>query len=358
MASLTEVSIISRKIIRYSIYAIILIIIAKFSLKIGVAVYKKLFPPPLPKPTVAFGKLPKLPFPDKPTPENLKFTLELAQGKLPTFTDQAEVYFMPPPQTNIGVLDEAKARASSLGFSREGKILAETIPNVYVFPKPNQPSNLTMNIVTQVFSVSYNIDEDPSVISGLPPDIEPAISLFRNYLAGARFLQDDLREGPATTQFLRIEGGKFVPALSLSEADVIKVNLFRKGYGQKNYPSVTPEMPEANIWAIIAGAKNQIIAAEYHYFPIDSKKSATYPLKTSEQAWEELKQGKGYIANVGNNPDGKIIIRKVYLAYYDAGQYTQYYQPVIVFEGDNDFYAYVPAVANNFYGAEAPKDAQ
>jgi len=40
----------------------------------------------------------------------------------------------------------------------------------------------------------------------------------------------------------------------------------------------------------------------------------------------------------------------VYLAYYDAGVPTDYYQPIIVFEGDQDFLAYVPAIASEYYG--------
>ncbi len=352
MASLTEVSILSRKIIRYGIYFIILLIIARFVFRIGVSVYKRIFPPPKPKPTVAFGVLPKLPFPDKPKPPNLNFNLELATGNLPVFPEQIEVFFMPSLQTRISALDEAKTKAIALGFEAEGKILAETIPNVYIFPKKNLPSSLTMNIVTQVFSISYNIDQDPSVIQGIPPDSESAILKFKNLLARGGFLTQDINEGVATYEYLRLEQGKFVKAISLSEANFTKVNLFRKPMGSSKYPSVTPDMPEANVWAIIAGGRDKpVIAAEYHYFPIDEQKSATYPLKSADMAWEELKQGKGYIANLGNNNEN-ITIRKVYLAYYDAGQYTPYYQPVVVFEGDNDFYAYVPAVTNDFYGKE------
>jgi hypothetical protein len=43
-------------------------------------------------------------------------------------------------------------------------------------------------------------------------------------------------------------------------------------------------------------------------------------------------------------------VRKIYLAYYDAGVYTEFYQPVFVFEGDKDFVGYVPAVTTDYYG--------
>jgi len=97
---------------------------------------------------------------------------------------------------------------------------------------------------------------------------------------------------------------------------------------------------------------DQVVAAEYHHFALDENKNGIYPIKTSEEAWEELKSGKGYIADLGDNSKGTITIRKVYLAYYDPGQYTEYFQPVVVFEGDNNFVAYIPAVINEYVRSE------
>lgn len=351
MASLTRVSIIARRIIRYGIYALILIIVARFAIGGGVALYRTIFPPPPPEPTLAFGPLPALPFPEEQRPENLNFSLELAEGQLPELPIQTEVYFMPEFQPNIQVLDSAKQKAQSMGFNPEGKILVENVPNVYIFDRGQTPSNLTMNIVTGVFSISFNINEDPSVLNGIPPAGEDAISRARSFLRGARILEDDISDSPATNEFLRLEGGRFVKAISQSEADVTKANIFRANYGsEENIPAVTPDMPEANVWFMISGQANQIVAAEYHYFPIEADSFGTYPIKTSQVAWDELQQDGGFIANLGDNQDGNIIIRNVYLAYYDAGQYSPYYQPVVVFEGDNDFFAYIPAVTGEHYG--------
>lgn len=353
MATLTEISVVSRRVIRYGIYAIILIVILRYSIQLGVTVYRKIFPPPPPQPTLAFGNLPELPFPERPA-QTFNFNLELPEGTLPIFTDQLPVYFMPSFQTNIQVLDAAKETAQKLGFDPNGKLLVESIPNVYIFERRGFPSRLTMNIITGLFSVSYNLNEDPTILNGTPPTPENGVTQIQGYLSGPGLLKDDLIDSPSTQILLRVEEGKFVPAISLSEANLIKVNIFRKNYGKdENIPAVTPDMPEANIWFIIAGGRGrQIIAGEYHFFPIDKQKSATYPIKTADLAWEELKSGKAFIANAGNNPEGKITIRRVYLAYYDPGQYAQYYQPVIVFEGDNEFYAYVTAVTDEYYGSD------
>ena len=92
------------------------------------------------------------------------------------------------------------------------------------------------------------------------------------------------------------------------------------------------------------------MAGENLYFPVDKAKFATYPLKSSSQAFEELKNSQAYIASIGQNLGGLVSIRKVYLAYYDAGFPVDFYQPIIVFEGDKNFMAYVPAVISDYYG--------
>jgi hypothetical protein len=353
MASLTQTAIISRKAIRYGVYAITFLIIARLTIKATIAIYRLIFPAPPPKPTLLFGKLTEIPFPEKDTPSNLSFILETPEGKLPELPDQIEVFYMPPIASDIQALEKAKIKAKSLGFNPNGKPVIENVQSVYLFNKSNSPATLTMNIISGIFSINYDISSNPSVIDRIPPAPEAAITKAQSYLKKAHLLAEDLQEeSSATTEFLRIEGGKFVPAISLSESDLIKVNLFRKALGKKkNIPSVTPDMPEANVWFLYSGfGGGQLIAAEYHYFQVDLKKPATYPLKTSEIAWEELKAGRAWIANLGDNEGRRITVRRVYLAYYDAGLYTEFYQPVVVFEGDNDFLAYVPAVTSDYYG--------
>lgn len=352
MASLTQIAVVSRKTIRFGVYAIILIIIARIVFNFGVSLYKKIFPTPPPEPTVTFGKLPKLPFPEKEKPENLTYVLETPDGKLPDLPDQELVYFMPPVSSSINVVENAKFKAQSLGFDPNGKPIVENIKNVYIFQKTNRPSTLTMNIITGIFSISYNLNADSSAISGSPPTPEQAISSVKGYF-GSVGITPDFTNGRSTHELLKLEGGNFVKVDSLSEAKVVKVNLFRENLGLgKNILSVTPNMPEANIWAIVSGIRS-IIVAEYHYFYLDKQKSGTYPLKSSEEAWEELKKGEAYFANPGTDSNGQITIRRVYLGYYDPGQISEFYQPVVVFEGDEGFYAFVPAVKSDLYGAEA-----
>jgi hypothetical protein len=112
---------------------------------------------------------------------------------------------------------------------------------------------------------------------------------------------------------------------------------------------VTPYPDEGAISFVFSGSKDikkRVLQFAYTFWSIDYTTTATYGLKTSATAWEELQNGKGYIARYPTDGSTNVIIRNAYLAYYDSLDPQTYLQPVFVFEGDNDFLAYVPAVAS------------
>ncbi|MFV1917655.1 MAG: hypothetical protein ACC618_04220 [Patescibacteria group bacterium] len=347
MATLTQTSTIARKVIRFAIYGLIIIIVTRAVIVTGTRIYRRFFPKPPPTPTVSFGRLTTLPFPENlPKSENLTFNLETAEGDLPEFLTQAKVYFMPKDPPSIQDLKFAKQTAVSLGFSPNARELVET---VFLFQNRNAPSTLTINIVSGIFSISYDLRANPRALENIPPAPDTAASQTRSILARANLLAKDL-SGPFTHEFIKIEEGNFVSAISLSEADLIKVNIYRKEYDE--LPSATQDPGEATVWFMLSGSRdrgNQVIAAEYRYYPVDEEQSATYPIITAQVAWEKLTGGTAIVAS-SDNDSSDVTIRRVYLAYYDAGQYTEFYQPVVVFEGDNNFVAYVPAVTDEYYG--------
>ncbi len=349
MTNLTRIAITARKTIKYGIFFIIFLIVGKILLTAGISIYNKLFPAPPPPPTVKFGKLPAINFPNNGVTAKINYVLETPEGGLPTdIPTQAKVYFMPKMSANLLSLDSAKATAQAMDFTSDPQQISET---VYKFTNPNYPVTLLMNIVTGTFSISYDLSTDKTPISNKPPMAEVAASEFRSTLSSANILPSDLT-GQTTSDFLKLSNGQLVSALSLSEADLVKVNLFRKDYD--NLPSMTGNPNQANVWAIISGSSSkdqQIIAAEYHYYPVDETQYSTYPIKTSTEAFSELQSGQAFIASLGGNKDGDTLkIRRVYLAYFDPNDQADFYQPIYVFEGDNGFTAYLPAVTSTYYG--------
>ena len=345
MTSLTRISIITRKTIRYGVYAIITIIIARAALIGLIRIYRHFFPaPPIP-PTVEFGVLPTLPFPKRDIPD-LVYTLETPDGELPEFDYLTKVYFMPKLATHLLSLESAKQKASRLGYLSEGAEVTET---VYKFSHEDVPSELQISITTGVFAISYDLTQDPTPLKKRPFPPEVAAEKARSILSTKGIMPDDL-SGPTISEPVKLKNKKIVRANSLSEAHFVKVSFFRRAYDELS--AMTPDYDIGNVWFIISGEtqlEKQVIAAEFHHFPIDETKFATYPIKTSLQAWEDILAGKGYVAKLGSVQDS-VVIRNVYLGYYDPGVSANFYQPVVVFEGDNNFVAYVPAVTDEYYG--------
>lgn len=323
--------------------------VGKVVLDAGIALYKKVFPAPPPPPTVKFGTLTKIPFPDNGITAKLSYTLETPEGGLPTtIPTQAKVFFMPKINPTLLSLDVATEKARAMDFDGTPEQISDTI---YRFGTANFPSILEMNIVTGTFSISYDLVADRSPIDQKPPVSDVAATRFKAFLTSADILPEDLT-GPITHEFFRLSEGRLAPAISLSESDVIKVNLFRKAYDE--LPSLTGNPNEANVWGIMSGAttrNQQIIAAEYHYFPVDETQFSTYPIKTPSEAYNELTNGTPFIADLGLNKDGGALkIRRIYLAYFDPEVASDFFQPIYVFEGDNGFIAYIPAVTADYYG--------
>lgn len=345
MATLTEISIKTRKAIRYSVFGIIFIIFARILVKGGISLYKYFFPAPPPPPTVSYGKLPSIPFPASKSIDNVTFNLETVDGNLPTFDTQEYVYVMPKPAPTLSSLEEASIVAKDLGFLPTGEEVSQTI---YRFTHKDAPSTLEYDISTKTFSLSYNLAEDSSPTELIPPAADTAASYIRTYLSSADIDPADLT-GPVTHTFLKIENGNLVEALGQSDADLVKVSLYRKAFN--DLPSVTPRANESNIWFMVSGSREkakQFVAGEYHYFPVDETQSSTYPIKTTDEAWSELNNKTAYVVSTPSS--GQVTVRKIYLAYYDPGTPSDFYQPVFVFEGDDGFLAYIPAVTSDYYG--------
>jgi hypothetical protein len=352
MAALTIVAIQARKAIKYGIVAFFVIVIGRLILIFAINAFRQAFPAPPPPATVKFQRLAEIPFPDYSIelPE-LEFVIDTPTGGLPTVPEQLPVYLMPQKTANLFSFDRMTQRASSYGFNGEPVQNSDT---VYEFRHSEVPATFKTNIVYESFSISFNLAEDTSPLNSRAPDVQTATKSVTQSLTRANSMPEDLA-GPITSEFLRVEGQNLVRALALSDAQLTKINMYRSPivFNEVEYPSVTADPKEGNVWFIVSGTSDRaktIIAGEYHYFGIDYDQISTYPTKTAEEAVEELKNGEAYIANLGLNTSGQITIRNIYLAYYDPNVPYSFYQPVIVLEGDREFVAYVPAVSDEYYG--------
>jgi hypothetical protein len=101
---------------------------------------------------------------------------------------------------------------------------------------------------------------------------------------------------------------------------------------------------------------------------VDFDVIATYPLVPVNQVWSEVSKGNGVISSVvpnGLSPFAdyrpvrvdRILINKIYLAYFEDLSYDQpYLQPIYVFEGNytssggggGSIHIYYPAVSGQY----------
>lgn len=344
MISLTETAFYARRTINWVILGVIAYIILRIVWSLTVFFLIILFPPQPPPPNHRFGKLPQLVFPIQASPSaQLSYHLETIEGAVPKASGSATVYFMPKAAPNLLALTNTQEFAQKLQFNptpiQESK-------NIYRFNDTEFPlRRLRFDIVTSNFIIRYGFEQDFSVFSQKNlPSQEIIIQETLNLLDSNLRFHEDLDKSSPSVSYLRLSGNSLVPTTSLSQSDAVRVDIFRKSIG--TMPVVTPTNTEAAISIIFTGStimKKHIIQFAYTYWPVDYQMSATYELKTSDEAWRELNDGRGYIAKYPIN-SSSVVVRNVYLAYYDSFESQTYLQPIFVFEGDGGFVGYVPAI--------------
>lgn len=357
MATLTETSVIARKAIKYGSIGFVAITILWYLGVAGVNYYIMLNPPPAPPPTVDFNTLPPVDFPD--SKERPTMSLELPTGNIPAFPDRMRVYYAPTKRSGFADPDRAIETATALGFLFKPSQPSETD---YVWTNQDQlNSRLEMNIVSGYFMLTRVWQNNPALATMGNFTSDKAVILdTENYLKRTTLLNDDAI-GVERVTYLKDDVGKLVNALSLSDADFVQIDLFRKNIDEvdpaskskeikASYPFYRTDPLKGLIRVVVSGSKNQnekIISMDYEYTTIDYTKNGTYPIKTGEEAWAELSSGGGYVSP--NSPKtGDIKIRRIFLGYYDSGTSQQYAMPIYIFLGDQNFTAYVSAVSETW----------
>lgn len=345
MSQLALASYYIRKGIKVGTIMLLSFIILKTGYGIFSAYWQKIHPPPEPAPDTAYGKLPAVNFPFQRQPKPVSFLLETVEGSLPTnLPDRARVYYIPKLGGRFSKLDEAKQIAQKLKLNPNGEKLTE---DTYLFKNPISRTELEINVLTQNFTYSYDYVHDQTLINPPPlPTKDRAVSIALSFLSKLNKSTAELQEGESTVSYWRIRGERLVSAISASEADFIKVNLFRKKI-ENQYPIMPPTYPESLVSFLITSQNiqgEQVVETKFINFESDREEFAQYPLLPIEAAWEKIKNGDYFLTSYDGDNKESVKIRGIFLAYYDPYQSTQFLQPIYVFEGDKNFVGYYPAI--------------
>lgn len=368
-----------------SIIGIVTILLIVIIVRVGIGIKNYLYPPVKDPPTQTYGFLVPLQFPKNTVDQNFTYTLDTTSGDLPTdLPDRLSVFPIVENQPNFLNLGIAKKKIASLNFiSEDGKIPTEIKlgdPYYEWDEKSGFNRKIIMNINSFDFKMTSDFLSSLTVLSAkFISNESSAINVAEGFLDTAEIIPNDLDLTKTTTKDnpshyvtypklfsieSGVQGNTLVQTSSLSRAQVIRVDFYQKdveydmntgyteGANQKTHiklPILYPQPPYSimSFWIASGQGGAMVTQAFYTHKKIDfSKADATYLLKTAEQAYTELKDGKAYIANYWGS-DSNIVITDVYLAYYLAEDSIGYMQPIYVFEGKYGFFAYIPALIEN-----------
>lgn len=322
-----------------------LAIIFLFFMGIRFLTLVKDFLTPPPPPQASFGKLPSIPFP-KQVKENISYSLDTLTGFLPNFSDRAKIYKITAgPPTLLG-LDKTREKVTQIGFTSPGTQISEDTYQ-WIDQTSSLQRRITMNIFSSdfVLSSSYLITQSLETFSG-PDEKNRTIETAKSFLSNMALSPQDIDENKTKTTLYAIRESALIPTSKITNAKIVKVDFFQKDL---NGLPIYYDKGISSIIDFLIGKENnemKVVGARFSHKNI-SKTSSTYAIKTASQAFSELKKGKAYIAYKPANTV-EFIIKKISLGYYIGEDKQEFLMPVVVFEGNDDFIAYVSAVRDEW----------
>ncbi len=343
--TLTQTAILTKQIIIISVIAFVLGISGFIGYNIWHAYYLAHLPPVEEKPDIKFGLLPLPDFPKgNVSTSNFTYSLDTATGGLPKigvdlgFEKITKVYFVNQTFATLLSPDRSLSLAEKFGIASPPGILTETeykFKDVY--------KNLLIDLNTGNFSY-----QNEATLSAKPilDEDNKLVSDFKQILSSFGLSKEDLAKVRSRIIYLKIAGNQFIPTELKLEAQAAQISLWPDPFDKKSI--FTPDYSTALINAIVINSADKIDnyrSLNFTNYSIDTSIFATYPAKTLETAFEDLKNNKGTVVMEPNSP--KVSITSISNGYYLSNNYNPYLQPIYVFEGPS-FVAYVSAIREDF----------
>jgi len=275
----------------------------------------------------------------------LKFTLDTIEGTPVTATETAKVFFLPKFNPRFGYSEKIYLMAKSFGFDTE-IVKHKLVDKTATFTDSDKA--LSIDISNFNFKFDRKVDNElfasPKLTIPSKTEIEnKAIDFLKKI---GRY-PDELGKGTTNIIYLKHNPGNenFVNVDSRSNAQLVEVDFYRPNVD--DFSIVTPKYFNSQNYVIMLfeGSDFQIIKSQIAFFEKSEDQFGVYPIKTGDQAWAELNEGKGMVI-AGTQDQKNILVKSMKLGYFDPDIYQIYLQPVYVFLGEGNFVGYVPAVKN------------
>lgn len=340
MATLSKVASRTKSVSKW-IGVLILILIV---IKIGGIIKERIFPTPQPPPTVAFGKLPAVNFPNNTVKRNFSYSIDTLTGILPSFSDRIPVYKIKSTKPDLLAFEKIKNMVSNLGFNSQSAAVSQ---DTYQWQDSDFLSRkIAINIFTSDFTLTSSFLSTPNT-KPFNIDKNSALETAKTFLENMSLLPNDIDDTKTKVTFFYKKNYALVSTNDPSNTTDAKVDFFQSDVNKLPIYYPHPFTSTMNFVIENTEDKLEVVAANFVHQKISTNESATYPIKTADQAFSQLKSGKAYIVFYSGNANN-ILIKDVFLAYYIEEKRQDYLTPIVVFQGDNDFFAYVPAITDEW----------
>lgn len=316
------------------IFGILFILLTAFYIGYQIYYYNYYLPhkpAPVIKPDVKFGPLPNPKFITADvSSSNYSYSLATVTGGLPIDIPKVEkVYFIPRLGPTLLASDKATQLANSFSFTHGPNIVSQT---KYEF-SDDSGGIMRIDLDTSNFSFTRAASSSASLEDTFA-DSGKIAENFKTYLSSKNLLPEDLQKGRSKVVF-----DNAIP----QNSQTATVSIWPQDFN--GLEVVTPTFSEGLIKTTLNKSKDDIYKYQsliFTYWSPDSQNSSTYPIKTPDQAFSDLKSGLGVVVIPPQNP--QVAITSVKLAYYESALYSVYLLPIYVFEGEG-FVGYVNAIS-------------
>lgn len=349
--TLTELSYYFRKTAPFAILTLIVVFILYYSVQLLILIAQLNRPPEQAAQleiNPVFNVIPRPILPESTPSANYTYTLDSIEGVPVTATSSAQVFFLPKSTATFGFRENIYVMAKTLGFNTE-LTKYDLNGNEAVFTEDNQ--TLKVDITNYNFTYEYTelAQDDGRLNDARMLGEEEILRRSKEILNSVGRYPGELARG--RTNLIYLAFNPQTRGISVVEtpesANLVEVDFYRPDIGE--FPIVSPRYFNSQNYMILFfdSTGERVIRSQIRFFEKSEEQVGVYPIKTGEQAWEALRNGKGYVVSAAENVTD-ISIKRMFMGYLDPGTYQEYLQPVYVFLGENNFAAYVPALTDEW----------
>lgn len=295
-----------------------------------------------------FGRIEAPRVKDKLAKTDFKYRLDNIAGEPVTATRSAKVFFLPEEKTSFGYLEKAYLLAKNLGFDTDTVNYKFDKQTKMVFETKTR--KLAIEITNFNFSYQYKYQRNPQIfLQTTIPEEDFIKSRATEVITNLGRYPEELAKGKNNVIYLYFDPLKetIEAVKDRNEANLVEVDFYRADID--GFPIVPPKYFTSQNFVVMVfkGNSYSIVKAQIKFFKTSIAKVGLYPIKSGQQAWDELTSNKATIVAAPLN-EQEIVIKKMFMGYLDPDFYQPYLEPVYVFLGANNFVAYVPAIANDY----------